>query len=900
MSRGRDTRPRSAAGRIYRFLLRTFPRHFRRRYAEEMLAFFEDAWAEARGKARVRVVVRALRDVAVNGILERTGGGSPPTPGRRTMAGWTQDLRFALRALRRRPGFAAVAVLTLTLGIGTSTAVFSVVDAVVLRPLPYPDPDRLVAMWTGFDNQGDTRFGTSLAESFDYAEETRAFDAMGGFVFDDAALTGLGPARRIPVVLTWGDLYAVTGIRARLGRLPDATDAQAGAAPVAVVTSDFWQKALAADPQVVGRTVELDAQQVEIVGVLEQGALLPSGRADVWMPIRADRASITDRSGHWLDMIAHLSPSADLAGARREMEAIQARWHTRWAGQHSPGIDGHRFAMAGLHERYFGALRPIGVLLLGSVVLVMLLACANVASLLLAQGQARQGELSVRWALGAGRLRLVRQLLVEGFVLAAAGGLLGLLLAWVGGGALMSLEPGDLPRTDTVGMDGGVAAFAVGATLLCGLLFSGLPALRAGSSSATRVAGRRSVGPDAGLSRSLSALVVGQVGLAVTLLVGAGLLVQSLRAVANADSGVETRGRLTMSVSIPGARYTDMAAVSGFWDRLVRDVRGLPGVVGVAVTRRLPLRDGLRRETIRIEGREDEAQGEPLGIGYQAVTPGYFELMGVRLAAGRTLREGDGIGAPLVGVVNEAAARTYWPDGGAVGARVSPGWARKGSGPVTVVGVVADVHSEGVREATVPELYLPYAQLPDTGSRSFARGGVVVVGTDGAPAALAAPVRQVVQRIDPEVPVSDVRSFDEVAAQGRARERFLASVMGVFAVIATLIAAVGAFGVVAYVSARRTREYGLRAALGAGRSRLVSTVLGGGVRLALLGALLGGIGAALGTPLLARFLFGVSARDPLSFLAGPILIVGVVVVASAVPALRAGRIDPVEALREEP
>jgi len=886
--------------RAYRLLLLVFPRWFRRRYGDEMTVFFEDAWAEARGFGRVRLAARTIRDAVVQGVLERVRGLAPHKLGRDLMSGWIQDLRFAYRSLRRRPGFALISVMTLALGIGSASAVFSVVDTVAMRPVPYPQAERLVSLWTEFDDMGDEAFGTSLAETYDYAQETRAFEVMGSFMSGGATLTGVGPARRVAVVWTWGDLFGVTGIRTELGRLPGPADSRGDAQAVAVVTHEFWTSALAGDLEVVGRTVELDGRLVEIVGVLEASARLPVSSGSIWMPIARNRADIVDRSGHNLDVIARLAPGATMASVHAEIDEVHQRWHEEYAGVHSPGHPGHRFSAAPLHERYFGSLRPMGVLLLTSVLLVLLLACANVASLQLARGEGRAGELTVRKALGAGRTRLVRQLMVESLLLSAVGGALGLLMAVWGTGALMGLEPGDLPRVDAIGLDGRVTGFAVAATVLSGLLFGILPALRGASASIVPRAGsgRGGVGPDRSLSRSLSTLVVGQLALAVVLLGGAGLLVQSLGSLARAETGLTSRDRLTVQLSIPQARYRELPDIVGFWDRLVSEIEAVPGVEEAAVVRRLPLRDPVRRESMRIEGRVSESERGTDPIVYQAVTPGYFQVLEIPLLEGRTLEDGDGLEAARVAVVNEAAASAYWPQGSPVGSQVQPMFSHPDLGLVTVVGVVADVRAEGARTEVMPELYLPYAQIPPNG-RSNARAGTVVVRALGDTRLLREPIRQAVERVDPQVPVSQVATLDQVAAESRARERFLATVMAVFALLAMAIAAAGTYGVVAFAAARRTREFGVRIALGAPRGRLVMGVVRGSVGLALLGAGIGAVAAVVGAPVLEGFIFGIQVRNPLSILLGPVVVTLVVILAAVPPALKASRADPVESLRRE-
>ena len=808
------------------------------------------------------------------------------------MGGVTKDVRFALRGLRRRPGFAAVAVLTIALGIGAASAVFAVVDAVVFRPLPYPEPDALVAMWTSFDGQGD--FGMSLAEHYDYAEETLALTALGSFTRETSTLTGLGEARRIDVAWTWGDLFEVIGAEVALGRLPSIEDARSGAARVAVVSHEFWVSALSGERRAIGRTLELDQASVEVIGVMRRDVRLPTGSPTIWRPIARDRADIVDRSGHSLEGIGRLAPGASVSTLRAEIEDVHERWHNVWAGVHSPGHPGHSFATSTLHDRYFGELRAAGTLLLVSVLLVLMLACANVASLLLARGEGRAADLALRRALGAGRIRIIRQLLVESLVLSVFGGALGLVLAAWGADALMAVEPGNLPRVDTIGLDPRVTLFAVSVTLLSGVVFGVLPALRSGSVPVR--GGRGSAGPDRSLSRSLSSLVVGQVALAIVLLAGAGLLTRSVQAIASTDAGISTESRLTFQVALARPSYPTRVEINEFWGRLLAEIDALPGVEETAVVRRLPLRDNLRREGMRIEGRE-VAPGDAASVAYGLVTPRYFSVMDIPVVAGREFEPMDDAAAPWVGLVNESAARAFWPGTSPLGKQVYPLFMPESAGPVTIVGVVGDVRAEGVRADVTPELYLSYAQVPS--GISYLRTGAVVARTTTDPVALLSSVRGIVERLDPQIPLTGVSTLDGVAEGARARERFLATVLGVFAGLALVIAALGTYGVVAYTVARRTREFGVRIALGAPRDQVVVSVLLGGARLAFIGGGLGLLVALAAGPVLDGLIFGIGSRDATALAVGPAVMGLIVMLASLIPALRASSVSPLEALRDE-
>ncbi|HSM04748.1 MAG TPA: FtsX-like permease family protein, partial [Longimicrobiales bacterium] len=526
--------------------------------------------------------------------------------------------------------------------------------------------------------------------------------------------------------------------------------------------------------------------------------------------------------------------------------------------------------------------------------LLLLLACANVASLLLARGETRRGEFALRRALGAGRGRVMAGLLTESTVLATLGGALGVALAAVGTRALLALAPPGLPRLDNVGFDGRVAAFAVAATLVAGAVFGTVPALRA---SGARPGGTRGEsGPGRDLGRSLSTLVMVQLALAVVMISGAALLSRSVGRMLQAESGIVAENRLTASLSIPTTRYGSLDEVVSFWDRAKAEIEGLPGVQGVGWIRQLPLRDELRREGMRRVA--DGPQGEALPVADQVVGPGYLDVAGVPLLEGRSFEPGDVAGAPNVALVNRTAAQAYWPDESPVGQAVKPLWQRDDHGPLTIVGVVGDVRHEGVREAPNPEVYVPYPQLADH-EASWVRSGTFVLRTVGDPEAVVPALRDALAALDPAVPLEAVESWTEVARGAVASERFLASVVLFFALCALAMATLGTFGVISYSTARRTREIGVRVALGARRGRVVGEILGRASRIALAGVVLGGAASLLAAPVLERFLFGVSARDPLTLVAVPLTMTLVAILAAALPASRAARIEPVDALREE-
>ncbi len=857
-----------------------------------MADVFEEAWEEADGwVGRLRVGLKATCGAVVHAVEEhRYRGPAGPRRGGGGMEDWVRDLRWAVRGMGRRPGFAALAVMTIGLGIASASGMFAVVDAVVLRSLPYPHADRLVAVWTSFEGQGD--FGLSLAEHFDLAEESRTLEALGSWGDDSATLTGWGDARSVSTAWVWGDLFEVIGAGLTLGRLPAADERATGAPAVAVVSHRFWADVLGRDSSVVGRSVELDQESVEVIGVLDPEVRLPTSTPDVWLPIAMNRVDIADRSGHWLNGIGRLAAGASLAGLRAELEAVHRRWDVRFAGAHTPGRDGHAIEADEVHARYFGDLRSTGVVLLVAVLVVLLLACANVAAMLMARGEAREGELRLMWAMGAGRGRLLRALVVESLVLAGLGGGVGVGIAKVGLGALLRLEGATLPRVDMVALDVRVLAFSGVVTLVAAVIFGAAPAVRAirrlGPST------RGSAGPDRSLARSLSTLVVGQIGFAVVLLAAAGLLLGTLQALVASDVGMDTSRRVTFEVSLTQPSYPEIHDIDEFWGRLTRAVEALPGVEAAAVVRLLPTRDALRREGVALEAAGGVDDARPIAFGVSS--PGYFDVLGVPIVRGRDFGPEDQATEPLVALVNETAAAALWPGSSAVGRQVYPLFLPDSVAPVRVVGVVGDVSAEGPRAPVAPELYLSYAQMSVL--RGYARTGTVIARTSGELRSLMGAIPGVVRRIDPEIAVTRLETMDEVSAMAAAEERFLATSLGIFAALALVLAAMGTYGVVSFAVARRGPEFGVRRALGASGPEIVRGVLARAGRLAAAGLAVGITGAlAMGSGL-EGFVFGVDARDPSFALSGALVMGAVVLLAAVVPAVRAGRQDPLRSLRD--
>jgi putative ABC transport system permease protein len=802
-----------------------------------------------------------------------------------------QDLRHAIRALRHRPAFTALALLTLTLGIGANTAVFSVVDAALLRPLPYPDSGRLVTLGTEDDD-------LSPGDYLDVAAQSHVFEAIAAYRSRAMILSGAGEPERISAVTATSGLIPLLGVRPLLGRTFGGGPEEGREA---LLGFGLWQRRFAGRPDVVGEHVVVDGEPATVVGVMPRGFAFPDGE-ELWLtphpgfavpehPLRPLQNPAADRGAHYFETVARLRAGVTLERARAELGLTFARIV---AAHPDSDLRGARPGLVGLHESTVGDARPALLALLGAVGLVLLIACVNVANLTLARGSSRARELAVREALGAGRGRLVRLLLTESalVVLVAAG--LGSALAHLGSARLATLLPADLGGLGPVEVDGRVLAFTLVLALLAAVLSGLWPALVASRQdpiAALKEGGRRGGGDPRGVQGSL---VVLETALALVLLVGSGLLLKSLSRLLAVDEGFRTERVLTLRISLPARTYGEPGQRSRFVDGVLDEVRTLGGVESAAAVTRLPLNPGRSTRSFAVEGRAYPADrpSEELSPDYAAVSPGYFATLGIPLLAGRDFDARDDAPAPAVAVVSRALARRCWPGRDPVGAHVRLGSATEGSAWMTVVGVVGDVRQHDLAEEPAAVLYVPYAQDPWTFLTLAVRSARPSEG-------LARAVAGAVHRIDPAQVVYDVRRLEDVVSRSLAPRRTSALLLGLFATLAVLLAALGVFSVTSFAVARRTHEFGVRMALGASAREILGVVLLGGGRRALLGVGLGGV-ASLGLrSVLANFLYGVQPTDVGTFAAAAAVLVAVLLLASALPAWRATRIPPVTALRYE-
>jgi len=810
------------------------------------------------------------------------------------------DVRFACRGLRRSPGFAAAAILTLALGMGATTAIFSVIRAVLMSPLPYAQPERRVMVWSRWKDFPKT--WVAVGEVADYRRAIPSFASVAAWEIDQANLTGGADPVRVGVAGVTANTFETLGARPQLGRGFTEAEDRPGGPPVIVLGYGVWQNRFGGDPEVVDQVVELDGVARRVVGVMPRGFALPTDFTEdaaeptqVYVPDQVD-FSQGDHGNHGYYAAATLVPGATAARATAELKALTAA-STR-AGLYPEAMRFDAFAVP-VEEEIRGGARRALVLVFGAVGFLLLMACANVANLLLARAEGRQREIAVRAAIGAGKGRLIRQLLTESLVLAVAGGTLGLLLAWAGVKIIAAKGAAGLPALAPIGIHPRMLLFAAALSLLTTLLFGFAPALQTLRLNLTESLRDGSANASAGLRRqSLRAALAGvQMALAVLLLLGAGLMLRTLDALLHVDLGFQPEHVLTLQLRPPEASYKTPESVVAFYRALLDRVRGLPGVHAAGLVRSLPLAASIGDWGLDIEGYV-ESPGNHAKGDWQVVSDGAFEALGERLVRGRTLAAGDTAEALPVAVVNETLARTYWPGQDPIGKRMRMGSATTRPW-MTVVGLVRDERHNGVTAAIKEKFFVPYAQFPRAREGDAARGMTLVLRVAGEPMRLVNPIRAEVRALDPRLPVANVRLMTDVVDASMATPRLTGTLLTIFAGLALVLAAVGVAGVLAYLVSRRRREIGIRMALGASRANVLGLIVRRGVLYAGAGIAAGIAAALFLTRLMEGLLFGVAPRDPLTFVAVSAILLVIAVVASLIPALRAARVDPLEALRAE-
>jgi putative ABC transport system permease protein len=802
------------------------------------------------------------------------------------MESFGTDLRFAWRSLWKHPSLTLIAVVALALGIGANTAIFSVVQAVLLKPLPFPQPERVIRL---IDVAPDRlRAGATSPPDFaDWRSQNRVFSQLAAIGTDNVNLTGEGEPERLYAGRVSGDFFGALGMKPLLGRPLLPAEDVAGGPNVAVLSARLWQRRFGGDPGIVGRRLMLDGEPTLVVGVMPASLDLPKN-VELWRPLRLT-ISEDQRGGHYLRVLGRLARGVSLARAQAEMSGIAARL----AKAHPDTNTDWGIRLASLQETMVENVRPALFVLLGAVGLVLLIACANVANLLLSRLAAREREVAVRTALGAGRGRLIRQFLTESTLLSLAGGLLGTLLAAVGTPLLLALFGDRIPRAQEVGVDATVFAFTLGLSLLTGLLFGLLPALHASSPDlqSTLRDGAKGAGDRRG-RRTRSSLVFAEVALAIILLVSAGLLIRSLRELQSVRPGFRSDHALSVQVALPPGSYDSEQKQSAFYRALLPRLAALPGVQHASAGFPLPLTGDRYRLAFQAEGQPAEVTQLPRA-NMAFVSPDYFATLGIPLRQGRVFDGRDGLGGEKVGLVNRSLAESIWPGQNAIGKRFTfdvP--ANSKSDWFRVVGVVGDVRHLELKEESGNQAYLPLFQLPNDEA-------ALVIRTAGNPAGLAAAVTRAVREIDPGLPVAKVKTLDALLYDSVAEPRAQTFLLSLLAALALVLSAVGVYGVLSYSVAQRTREIGLRMALGAGAGEILRQLLREGLGVVLAGIGAGLFGAFFLARLLASLLYGVTPRDPWTFVGVPLVLLGVALFATWIPARRATRVEPVVALRYE-
>jgi putative ABC transport system permease protein len=818
-----------------------------------------------------------------------------------------QDARYAVRGFLKSPGFTAVALIALTLGVGANTAIFSVVDAVLLRPLPFADAERLAAIWQTHPfgkKLGYDHLPVAPADFDAWRHASDAFEGLTALAGGNWNVTGAGEPERISGARVSTNMLALLRVRPALGRDFTPEEETFGKNRVVILSHGFWQRRFGGDPSVVGKQITLDGNSFQIVGVMPKGFSFPRGMGidpalgldddlALWTPLALPPDQAISRGNHFMAAVGRLKPGATPAQGLAQLEAVERR-----LAEKTSSIEGKDWGVTvgSLHEQVVGKSRRAILLLLGAVGFVLLISCANVANLLLARATARHKEIAIRTALGAGRRRIVRQLLTESLLLALVGGTLGALVAMWGVDVLAAVSAGNVPRAAEVGVDARVLVFTLGVSLLTGVVFGLAPALTASRPDLNESLKEGSRGGGASSPRRQrvrSALVVSEVALALVLLVGAGLLIKSFARLQNVNPGFDYKNVLTATMFLPDARYTEEAKRARFYEQVIERVKTLPGVESVGGTSQLPLGGSEEIDGLTIEGRPRAENADTImTAAFRVVSPDYFKTLRIPLLRGRYFSDEDAADSQGVMIVDETFARRYFPGEDPVGKRVDEQGSLTPKGYMTVVGVVASVRHTSLDAEPKPTMYVSSRQSPWHTMVIAVRGKV-------APTALAAALRREVAAVDADQPLADVRTFEEVFARAVAPQRFNSTLLALFAALAMILAAVGIYGVIAYTVSQRAHEMGVRIALGARTADILRLVVGQAMAMTLVGVCLGLAASLALTRTMSGLLFEVSASDPTVFASVALLLSAVALAASVVPARRATKVDPVVALRCE-
>ena len=817
------------------------------------------------------------------------------------MSALVKEIQLAMRVLRRSPGFALAAMACLALGIGATTAIFSVVNAVLLRPLSYQEPQRLVRVYTEFPtfpNGGLRKFWTSAAEYLDLKRDLKSWEQLETWQVRGSNVSGGNEPLRTTSAFVTGGLLKSLGVSPRIGRLLTEADDQPGAPRVVVLSEGLWQRAFGGAPDILSREVWLDGRKVSVAGVMPAGFQFPPGElepAELWTPLQIDPARPGGRGSHNFYLLGRLKAGVSIEQARSEaVQYYTAMGEKAVPNQHSFHPKNHTLVMFGLQDEVTGAVRPALLAMFASVGFVLLIACGNVANLLLARAEFRQREIAVRGAMGATTVALIRQFVVEGVLLSLGGAVLGLLFAYGGLRLILRAAAGSLPRAGEVGIDWTVLAFTMGLSVLTGVVFGLAPMVQSlprALAETLKAAGARTTSTrEAHLLRRL--MITSEIALALVLLIGAGLMMSAFWKLQAVKSGVQPEGVLTARVALPRQTYGKPEQVLAFWQKLQERLQSLPGATGATLVNGLPPTRPVNANDTEIEGFVAKQGGPIQNIDYwNAAGRRYFETMGVQLLDGRLFTDSDGATSQPVLIVNETLAKIYYPGQSAVGKRMRPGF---DGAWFTIVGVVSDVKNAGLDRPAGTELYFTYPQTQGQYTSAY-----ILVRTGGDPMQMVPAVRAIVRELDPALPLANVRAMADVMASAQARPRFLTLLIGLFSFVALGLAALGIYSVMAYSVAQRTNEFGLRMAMGAQMGDVLKLVLGQGLVLGLAGVTVGAAGAVALNRLLKGSLYGVGNFEVLPFVGMSLLLMLVTALACLIPALRATRVDPVVALRYE-
>jgi len=800
-----------------------------------------------------------------------------------------QDIRYSFRMLLRGPFFALLVISILALSIGVSSAIFSIVNGFLFEPLPYPDPDRLVMVWETNAARGIDSNVVSRANFLDWRQQSHAFESMGAYVFSYGNLVGEGEPERVPVAAASSGLFRTLRRPAALGRTFTDDEDKPGSDKVVVLSDTLWRRRFGADPAVIGRRINLDGEMVTVVGVMPLSFRFPEN-VELWKPLAINVAAPGNRGGHSLYVVARLNPGISVERAREEMRVIAAGL----AQQYPESNKGWGANVVSLLTELTSDVRTALFTLLGAVVLVLLISCANVANLFLARATVRRREMALRMALGAGRPRLLRQLVTESLVFSLLGSLLGLGIAAMGIKALMALSPEDFPRLHEISLNGAVFIFALTVSLGTGLVFGLAPALEATRlrfSDTLREGGGQSSG---GSGRRLRGfLVVSEVCVALVLLISAALLIDSFRRLYSTDPGFSAHNLLTMRISLPRQKYKEPTQQALFFQQLLQRIKTLPGIDAVTLTSYLPVSGvpGLWNNSFHLEGQEPASPRDESIASLRWVAPDYFRTLGIPLRHGRSFADTDTMSQPRVVVVDQAMVDKFLPHQDPLGKRIEIDYGEKA--PTEIVGVVGNVRQTALEKPPEPHIYLPYTQSPVPGMTL-----IVQTSVDN-PKVLADPIRRAVWELDKNQPVQDIRTMEEHLARSIAQSRFNMTLVSLFAVVALILAVAGIYGVLSYSVTQRTREIGIRVALGADRPNLLAMIIYQGMGLTAIGIGLGVLASLGATRFISSLLYQVSATDPQVFLLVPLVLVTASLLACIVPACRAMRVEPLVALRSE-